>query len=284
MADQKFTVNLEVPHAGGRAWHWVVAEFGERLSDQVIPPVLSADLVAEIRRGRDGLRLRIAVIVQAADIAEAVGVAWDVLETASEAGGFHLASATVDAGPAPLVLSSYRGLAASMLYTDLAHGDRAELVQRQAAIASMATGHALLAAAAAIGLSAHLEPSDTRLEGGGRRGPNWPRPLARRRLVVHRVIPRSRAAARRAALDHAMTGTPALGFPGWAGSHAQGIHDTITLPAPTGGLPGIRPVGPPPRPPHVHPTIRTRLRKGGIRSAGLRPARPGGLRRHQRCT
>jgi hypothetical protein len=111
MADQTFTVNLEVPHSGGRAWHWVVAEFDERLSDQVIPPVLSADLVAELRRGRDGLRLRIAVTVQAANIAEAVRVAWDVLENASEVGGFHLASATVDAGPAPLVLSFYRGLA-----------------------------------------------------------------------------------------------------------------------------------------------------------------------------
>jgi hypothetical protein len=111
MADQRFTVNLEVPHSGGRAWHWVVAEFDERLSDQVIPPVLSADLVAEIRRGREGLRLRIAVTVQAADIAEAVRVAWEVLEDASEVGGFHLASATVEAGPAPLVLRSYRGLA-----------------------------------------------------------------------------------------------------------------------------------------------------------------------------
>jgi hypothetical protein len=111
MADQTFTVNLEVPHSGGRAWHWVIAEFGERLSDQVIPPVLAADLLAELRRGRDGLRLRIAVTVRAADIAEAVGVAWDLLENASEVGGFHLASATVEAGPAPLALSSCRGLA-----------------------------------------------------------------------------------------------------------------------------------------------------------------------------
>ena len=52
--------------------------------------------------------------------------------------------------------------AASMLDTDVAAEDRTELVQRQAAIASMATGHALLAAAAAIGLSAHLDTADTR--------------------------------------------------------------------------------------------------------------------------
>jgi hypothetical protein len=51
--------------------------------------------------------------------------------------------------------------AASMLDTDVAPEDRAELVQRQAAIASLATGHALLAAAAVIGLSAHLDALDT---------------------------------------------------------------------------------------------------------------------------
>jgi hypothetical protein len=51
---------------------------------------------------------------------------------------------------------------ASVLDTDVAAEDRAELVQRQAAVATTATGHALLAAAAAIGLSAHLDRADTR--------------------------------------------------------------------------------------------------------------------------
>ena len=51
--------------------------------------------------------------------------------------------------------------AAGMLATNVAPEDRAELVQRQAAVASMATAHAVLAAAAAIGLSAHLDISDT---------------------------------------------------------------------------------------------------------------------------
>jgi hypothetical protein len=51
--------------------------------------------------------------------------------------------------------------ARSMLDIDVAAEDRAELVQRQAAVASMATAHAVLAAAAAIGLSAHLDIGDT---------------------------------------------------------------------------------------------------------------------------
>jgi hypothetical protein len=52
------------------------------------------------------------------------------------------------------------------------------------------------------------------LEGRGCHAPHRPGPLARCRLVVHRVVPRCRAAARRSALDYAMTGAPALGFPG----------------------------------------------------------------------
>jgi hypothetical protein len=51
--------------------------------------------------------------------------------------------------------------AAEMLATSVSPEDRAELVQRQAAVASMATAHALLAAAASIGLSAHLDIGDT---------------------------------------------------------------------------------------------------------------------------
>lgn len=51
--------------------------------------------------------------------------------------------------------------AASMLETNVAPEDRAELVARQAAVASMATAHALLAGAAATGLSAHLDIGDT---------------------------------------------------------------------------------------------------------------------------
>ena len=51
--------------------------------------------------------------------------------------------------------------AASMLDTDVAPGDRAELVARQAAVATMASAHAVLAAAAAIGLGGNLDRLDT---------------------------------------------------------------------------------------------------------------------------
>jgi hypothetical protein len=72
MADQTFAVTVEVPHSGRAAWHWVADQFADELAAQVIPPVLAADLVSEIRRGREGLRLRIAVTVRAADAGQAV--------------------------------------------------------------------------------------------------------------------------------------------------------------------------------------------------------------------
>jgi hypothetical protein len=95
MTARTYAVLLGVPHSGGNAWRWAAAEFDARFADQVSPPVPSADLVSEVRRGRDGLRLRIAITVQAADVADAVTAAWAVL-----------ASATVQARPSPLALGS----------------------------------------------------------------------------------------------------------------------------------------------------------------------------------
>jgi hypothetical protein len=51
--------------------------------------------------------------------------------------------------------------AATLLEADVAPDDRAELVGRQAAVATMAAAHAVLAAASVIGLSAHLNLADT---------------------------------------------------------------------------------------------------------------------------
>jgi hypothetical protein len=51
--------------------------------------------------------------------------------------------------------------AATLLEADVAPEDRAELVGRQAAVATMAAAHAVLAAASAIGLGAHLDLADT---------------------------------------------------------------------------------------------------------------------------
>lgn len=54
------------------------------------------------------------------------------------------------------------GHARAMLDVSVAPEVAAEHVQRQSAVASMATAHALLAVAAALGLSAHLDAADIR--------------------------------------------------------------------------------------------------------------------------
>jgi hypothetical protein len=51
--------------------------------------------------------------------------------------------------------------AAEMMVANVAPEDRAELVLRQATVASTATAHAVLAAATALGLSVHLDVVDT---------------------------------------------------------------------------------------------------------------------------
>lgn len=51
--------------------------------------------------------------------------------------------------------------AAAMAAENVAPEDVPELLQRQALAVNMAIGHGLLAAAAAIGLSAHLDALDT---------------------------------------------------------------------------------------------------------------------------
>jgi hypothetical protein len=50
--------------------------------------------------------------------------------------------------------------AATMLDADVPPEDRAEFVQRQAAVASMATAHTVLATAGVLGMSARLGSAD----------------------------------------------------------------------------------------------------------------------------
>jgi hypothetical protein len=102
--------------------------------------------------------------------------------------------------------------AAAMLDTDVAPGDRGELVQRQAAIASMATG--ALAAHGRRGDRAERPSGAARyagLEGRGRHAPYGSWPLAHRRLIVHRLMPKGYAYWR-SALNYAVAGPAALGF------------------------------------------------------------------------
>jgi len=95
-------VSIDVPRAGGwRAWNTAAERFEQRLTAQVSPPVLGAQIDSETRQGLDYVRIRVTVAVQAADVAEAVGAAWALFQDAAgEVGGWDVAAARAEVGPA----------------------------------------------------------------------------------------------------------------------------------------------------------------------------------------
>jgi hypothetical protein len=97
-----YAVSIDVPRAGGwRAWNTAAERFEQALTAQVSPPVLDAQVDSETRQGLDYVRIRVAVSVQAADVAEAVGAAWGVFrEAAGEVGAWDLAAARAEVHPA----------------------------------------------------------------------------------------------------------------------------------------------------------------------------------------
>jgi hypothetical protein len=97
-----YEVSVDVPRAGGwRAWNTAAERFEQRLTAQVSPPVVDAQIDSETRHGLDYVRIRVTVAVQAADVAEAVGAAWGVFQTAArEVGGWDTAAARAEVHPA----------------------------------------------------------------------------------------------------------------------------------------------------------------------------------------
>lgn len=98
---QEYAVSIDVPRAGGwRAWNTAAQRFEERLAAQVVPPVRSAEVVSETRHGLDYVRIRVAVAVEAADLAGAVAMAWDAFRAAAaDGGGWDTAAARAEVRP-----------------------------------------------------------------------------------------------------------------------------------------------------------------------------------------
>jgi hypothetical protein len=97
-----YHVRLSIPRCGGwRAWLPVCARFEEDLARQESPPVISARIESEARRGKDFVRVTILVAVSAPDVAEALGVAWRVFRQAAagDLAGWDMAGATAEVRP-----------------------------------------------------------------------------------------------------------------------------------------------------------------------------------------
>src|SRR5579859_4439489 len=93
----RYTVTLTVPRRGGwRAWGAARSDFEAALASPGDPAVLAAELASEKRRGADFVRVVIAAVVDAADAAEAVAIAWEAFRAAAAGDrfGWDLAGAS----------------------------------------------------------------------------------------------------------------------------------------------------------------------------------------------
>jgi hypothetical protein len=98
----RYRVRLGVPRRGGlRAWGAACGGFERRLAEQESAAVTGAHIESETRRGRDYLRVTIAVTVSAPDVAQALAAAWWVFRKAAsdDTAGWNLTEATADVRP-----------------------------------------------------------------------------------------------------------------------------------------------------------------------------------------
>jgi hypothetical protein len=96
----RYLVRLSVRRAGGgRAWGAVRGQLERRLAEQESAAV-TLYFDSEVRRGRDDIRVVIVATVDAADVAEALDLAWKAFrKAAGDLAGWDLASATAEVRP-----------------------------------------------------------------------------------------------------------------------------------------------------------------------------------------
>ncbi len=109
----RYSVRLSVPRRGGwRAWGSARGDFERCLAAQESSVVVAPRVDSEIRRGRDYVRAVIVATVDAADVAEALDLAWWAYQKAAgdDLAGWDLASVTTEVRPeAPLAGPAAQG-------------------------------------------------------------------------------------------------------------------------------------------------------------------------------
>jgi hypothetical protein len=99
---RRWTVRLSVARRGGwRAWLAVNGDFEHDLAGQESDAVVAAHVEAESRRGRDFVRVAMAMTVIAPDIGQALTTAWWTFRKAvgNDTEGWDMASATAEVRP-----------------------------------------------------------------------------------------------------------------------------------------------------------------------------------------
>ena len=105
VATPRYWVRLSVPRIGGlRAWGLAEGDFERRLAMQASVMVSGPHIAGETRRGRSFLRVTIAMTVTAADVGQALVIAWRVFRKAAGddlGAGWDTASASAEVKRSP---------------------------------------------------------------------------------------------------------------------------------------------------------------------------------------
>jgi hypothetical protein len=100
----RYRVQLAVPRCGGwRVWGTVRASFEQALANPADPAIAAAEIASEHRKGADYVRVTVVVAVAAADVADALAIAWDTFRDAAadDLDGWEVTAATADVRPVP---------------------------------------------------------------------------------------------------------------------------------------------------------------------------------------
>jgi hypothetical protein len=95
----RYSVRLSVPRRGGwRVWGGVSGAFERSLAEQESDTVIAPQVESESRRGRDYVRVTLAMTVAAPDVAQALATAWWAFRraTGNDAAGWDMASAEAE--------------------------------------------------------------------------------------------------------------------------------------------------------------------------------------------
>ena len=99
---RRWAVRLSITRRGGwHAWGPVSGDFERSLAAQAGAAVIQPRVDGETRRGRDHVRITVAMTIAAADIAGALAEAWQAFRDASsdDPRGWDLASAAAEVRP-----------------------------------------------------------------------------------------------------------------------------------------------------------------------------------------
>jgi hypothetical protein len=98
----RYRVRIDVPRTDGRReWGLAAGGFERRLAQQESPSVTGPHIESETRRGRDYVRVRVAVTVGAPDLGQAAMTAWGVFRAAAgqDIAGWDMAAASAEIQP-----------------------------------------------------------------------------------------------------------------------------------------------------------------------------------------